>query len=822
MDNYKQALVSEMLESMQEADLDKWMALVYSKDDLVNEALRDWFQGRIQTQEVVDIQLIILDMDYGNSNDKVKCRFTITYKEYDPVTEVHIYTFAYVPERNRSCVVWLEKERMYFPFGSNNEEHKFVFESINNEAEKKWWMNEELVEAFAGSNDLASVEKYARAVIRNIRFREACLELECASLLSNMMSFQINELCGQIYDKDKKKLLANIFNATRDIFKIQLIREDRDNTWSSKFVVPWYGFDELIEVNRKGKEIKGSCFNFISFIYALLRICGFSEKSIYQLRLINQDILVVFIEDESFMIDSDNIILWNNKSIYFRNRVSKMFTENWCITDKNYIGLSEGRVVYEIGKMQRCLRRFNFFDHRYNAHSLNVPKSGFSEDGDILRFDRKKSAEEIVKDVINKAKSKGDSVYVWAKYAHQMLFVTKPEAYLYWSIQSKVVVETLGQYDTFEEWLDMIRGFEKESIFSEDYRIMTADQCIRYKKGDSKALLTVLYVWFAVKEKQNCFLAFTTKGYYLIGIHQGQMVIWNGETLERGNAIEGNVILAFHHKESYFPLWHQRHDISLKAEELMDYMIYTKDWRTKTVKYNLILHLPKKLGNTMERFPQLDRNSRILILSPHYDDDVIGCGGAIWNCCALGCPCSVLYFTDGSKNKEALGTEGYKEIRKGEASAALKELGNVIAFFWEEKDGQLSVCDEIVEKLQRLIMELRADTIFFPNMKDSYSDHNIVGNLLSKVLGKKEALKKLYMYEIIECLQEPNIYLELEEAAIEKKRRAIEKHETQMKYMDYSKITEKLNQIRGGSIGKHACEVFQEIDAGRLYQYYNS
>lgn len=573
MDNYKQTLVSEMQVCMREADLDKWMTLVYSEDDLVNEALRDWFQGRIQTQEVVDVQLVILEMDYENSDDKVKCQFMITYKEYEPVTEIHIYTFAYVPKRNKKCVVWLEKERKYFPYGSYDEKHRFTFGLIKDDEVKEWWKHEELVEEFVGSNDFAPAEKYARAVIRNIRFREACLELECASLLSNMMSLRINELCKQIYDGDKKKLLANIFNATRDIFKVQLIRDDRDNTWSSKFVVPWYGFDELIELNRKNSEIKGSCFTFISFIYALLRICGFSETDIYQLRLINQDILVVFIEDEPYIIDSDNIIPWNNNSIYFRNRVSKMFTENWCIADKNYIGLSEERLEYEIGKMQGCFGRFNFFDHKYHAGSFNALESSFLKEGNVLRFDRKKSAEEIVREVINKAKKRGDSVYAWAKYAHQMLYVTKPEAYLYWSIQSKIVVDTLSQYETFEEWLDMVRSFEKKSIFSEDYRIMTADQCIRYRKGDSKALLTVLYVWFAVKEKQNCLLVFTMKGCYLICVQQGQMVIWSGETLEQCDTLEGNIMLAFHHKESYFPLLYQCTDIRLKAEELMDYMM---------------------------------------------------------------------------------------------------------------------------------------------------------------------------------------------------------------------------------------------------------
>ena len=820
MSNYKEDLISEMLICMKEADLTKWMTLVYSKDDLANEALRDWFQGRIQAEKIMDIQLKVLDLDYEHSDMKTKCQLMITYEEYEPVTEIHIYTFEYVPERNRNCVVWLEKERQYFPFGSYDEQHKFVIHQIKCDELNVWWKDETLVNEFVGSNDPFSVEKYARAIIRNIRFREGCLELECASLLSNMMSARLNGLYDQIYDTDKKKLLANIFNATKDFFKVQLIRDDRDNTWSSKFAAPWYGFDELIELNKNNDQIKGSCFSFISFIYALLRICGFSEPDIYQLRLINQDILVIFIEGSPFIINQDNIIPWNSKSIYFRNRVSKMFTEYWCIADRNYIGLSEEQMVCEVSKMQSHLGRFNFFDHKYDNCGSNLVENNPLNHKMIIHFE-KKGYIDIVKEVIKKGKERSDSAFVWAKYAHQMLYVTKPEAYLEWSIQSKVVTETLLHYEKFEDWLDMLRTFEKESIFSEDFRIMTADQCIRYKKGDSKSLLTALYVWFVVKKKQNGILVFTTKGYYCICVQYGQMFIWDGDTLEQCSEIEGNIILAFNHKESYYPLLYRSFDVRLKANELWDYMLYTNEMRTKITKYNLLFHLPKKFDNTLDQFNHFNKESRVLILSPHYDDDVIGCGGIINKYCRSGCVCSVLYFTDGTKNKKAIEIKQYKEIRKSEAIAALGKLGNVSAHCLEEKDGELSASKQVVDQLQKRIIELGVDTIFFPNIKDSYSDHNVVGKILSMALKKVNTVRKLYMYEIIECLQNPNIYFEMDEVAIHSKREAIGRHQTQIEYMDYLDISEKINQIRGTTIGKKACEVFKKIDKEELYQYYN-
>lgn len=814
MNNYKQELISEMLICMKEADLDKWMTLVYSEDDLVNEAIRDWFQGRIQTQKVTDIQLMILDMNYEHSDRKVKCQLLITYEDYEPITEIHIYTFEFVRKRNRNCVVWLEKERKFIPFGSYDEKYQFVIRPMRKHNFTTWWKEKALVEVFVGSDDSGSAEKYARAVIRNVRFREGCPELECASLLSNMMSAGLNELQDQIYNADRKKLAANIYNATRSFFKVQLVRDDRDNTWSSKFVAPWYGFDELVELNKSNDCIKGSCFSFISFLYAMLRVCGFPEADIYQLRLINQDILLVFIEDQPYIIDSDNMTPWNCKSIYFRKRVSKMFTESWCIGDKNYVGLSEGELAYEMNRVQNCLTEFNFFEHKYNSREWVLPENNSTEAG-------RKSCFEIVKWVMKKASERTDSVYVWAKYAHQMLYVTKPEAYLQWSMQSKITAESLCQYGKFEEWLDMVRTFRRESIFSEDFRIMTADQCIRYKKGDSKSLLTLLYVWFVVKEKQKGILVFTTKGNYFVCVQHGKISIWDGESLEPCSEIDGNVILAFHHKESYYPLLYNRLDVRRTASELVDYMLYTSETRTKVTKYKLLLHLPKKFEYKLEPLKHLSKDSRVLILSPHYDDDVIGCGGIIRECCMSGCACSVVYFTDGTKNKAAIGKTNYKEIRKSEAMAALRELGDVNIYCLEETDGELSYSNRIVNELRKQILESGADTIFFPNMYDSYSDHSIVGKILSEALREITSVSKLYMYEIIEGLQMPNTYWEMDEAAIQSKQRAIGKHTTQTEYMDYPKIAEILNRTRGAAMGNEACEVFQKTEKEALYQYYN-
>lgn len=74
----------------------------------------------------------------------------------------------------------------------------------------------------------------------------------------------------------------------------------------------------------------------------------------------------------------------------------------------------------------------------------------------------------------------------------------------------------------------------------------------------------------------------------------------------------------------------------------------------------------------------LEALSPILILSPHQDDETLGCGGLITTACALGLTPRVAYLTDGSASHRGSPTWSPRRIasvRRAEARRALGVLG---------------------------------------------------------------------------------------------------------------------------------------------------
>ncbi len=128
----------------------------------------------------------------------------------------------------------------------------------------------------------------------------------------------------------------------------------------------------------------------------------------------------------------------------------------------------------------------------------------------------------------------------------------------------------------------------------------------------------------------------------------------------------------------------------------------------------------------------LGNGRRVLVVAPHPDDDVIGCGGTLYGLARSGIQPTVLYVTDGRAShphSSRFPPSRLALLREREALAALHELGiSTTAIFLRVHDGTLSSLERerrewIVERIHDALCSLKIDTILGPWPHDPHTDH---------------------------------------------------------------------------------------------------
>ncbi|HEY1429527.1 MAG TPA: PIG-L family deacetylase, partial [Candidatus Tumulicola sp.] len=130
---------------------------------------------------------------------------------------------------------------------------------------------------------------------------------------------------------------------------------------------------------------------------------------------------------------------------------------------------------------------------------------------------------------------------------------------------------------------------------------------------------------------------------------------------------------------------------------------------------------------------------RLLVVAPHPDDDVIGCGGTLFALVRSGVQPTIVYVTDGSAshpNSIKFPPPKLAALRKCEAREALRELGvRTKPIFLDVPDGTLSELDpsarsHVIERLADVISSLAIDTVFGPWKHDPHPDHVATASVL--------------------------------------------------------------------------------------------
>ena len=217
-------------------------------------------------------------------------------------------------------------------------------------------------------------------------------------------------------------------------------------------------------------------------------------------------------------------------------------------------------------------------------------------------------------------------------------------------------------------------------------------------------------------------------------------------------------------------------------------------------------------------------SKNILILSPHADDEVIGCGGIISKYSREGCKVNVLILTNASLGAEELFSKKKINLIRSEAKKANKLIGTKNLIF--EDLPALSLQNFPIYKIANIITKhvekIKPDTVFIPSSYDIHQDHKIIFHSAKVALrtNKKITVKKVFSYEVLSETEwneyqkvfNPNYYVALRKSDINLKIKSFLKYKSQVKKFPHPRSKEAiyyLSRLRGSQVHMDFAEAFK-------------
>lgn len=190
---------------------------------------------------------------------------------------------------------------------------------------------------------------------------------------------------------------------------------------------------------------------------------------------------------------------------------------------------------------------------------------------------------------------------------------------------------------------------------------------------------------------------------------------------------------------------------------------------------------------TRHDFEELPRG-RVLVIAPHADDEVLGCGGSLARHVARGDEVEVIVLTDGARGT----LDGSADVelvqrRREEAVAGLALLGVSRYEFWELPEGHApdsGVLGALALRLAMRVAGSKHDLVYAPWIGEEHADHFQAARLARLGLALASFDGLALGYEVWSPL-EPRWLVDISEVWC-RKRAAVREHASQLEHTDLS------------------------------------
>ncbi len=213
---------------------------------------------------------------------------------------------------------------------------------------------------------------------------------------------------------------------------------------------------------------------------------------------------------------------------------------------------------------------------------------------------------------------------------------------------------------------------------------------------------------------------------------------------------------------------------------------------------------------------------KILVISPHPDDETLGCGGTILKHKDMGDKIYWLIITNiVVKNgwDKAIVEKRQKEI---ESVAEMYDFEKTFKLDYPTAKLDIIPIQEIIESISGVILEIKPEIIYLPNRSDVHTDHQITFKTAYSCTKnfRYPFIKKILMYETLSetefapALPEntfiPNVFVDITKY-FEKKLEIFKIYKSELMAEPFPRsleVIEAFDKCRGSRIGKKYAEAF--------------